>query len=79
MVSSKIAVRCKTFHAARKVYVLECEITSTIESLKAQLVQADTDKELANCKQVRLIYPIVSFTIDPRVGQDPRAARLFHA
>jgi len=72
MILAKIAIRCKTFHGARTVYTLETDITATIESLKTQLIKADVDKELANCKQVRLIYPIVRCI--PRHGRRAKSA-----
>lgn len=55
---TKIKLKLKTFHGARKIYEIESEITDTIEKLKGKLIILDEDKELASCKQIRLIYTI---------------------
>ena len=58
---TKIRLKLKTFHGARKVYEIETEITDTIDKLKTKLINMDEDKELASCKQIRLIHTIVRF------------------
>lgn len=55
---TKIALKLKTFFGARKTHVIEMEITETVDKLKQKLIQADAEKELVGCKQIRLIYPI---------------------
>ncbi len=62
MVKTKIKLSLKTFHGSRKIYEVETEITDTIEKLRARLITLDEDKELASCKQIRLIHTIVLVT-----------------
>jgi hypothetical protein len=59
MVKTRIKLNLKTFHGSRKIYEIEAEITDTIEKLRARLISMDEDKELASCKQIRLIHTIV--------------------
>jgi hypothetical protein len=69
---TKIKLKLKTFLATRKIYEIEMEITDSIDKLKEKLIQADESKEIANCKQIRIIYPIVPILFNLFKGKNQR-------
>ena len=59
LIKTEITLKLKTFHGARKAYEITTPITDKLEEVKAKLIAMDEDKELSECKQIRLIHPIV--------------------
>ena len=77
LVQTEILVRFKTFHGARKIYEITAFITDSIAKVKSKLIDLDEDKELAQCKQIRFIYPIVYFLhIQGRIKELPSSSTL---
>jgi hypothetical protein len=60
LINGTIKVNIKTFNGSRKVFSIDTDVIDSFEVLKAKLISADAENELAKCKLIRFYYPMVS-------------------
>lgn len=77
MIKTEITLKLKTFHGSRKIYEIITPITDKLDKVKAKLISMDEDKELSECKQIRLIHPMVSYLTNS-IGEDKGATKFIN-
>jgi len=66
LLRSKIEVKIKSFHGARKVYTIDIPIDKTVNDIKDMLIKADTEGDLKGFIKLGLYCTIVIFALPQR-------------